>query len=144
MAFIPDCYRALHSGLLCNGMLPKSASWCLVTVFGVDSLSETECSIAARQNKMAVPDIVSTRFKWVFFCFVFFCCYSWEAGREEGGKGGWGKRGQGMVEQGVGVERFMWGRVYTKIWLVVFYWFYSIFMYFNATTGYQKYLIEIL
>ena len=94
MAFIPDCYRALHSGLLCNGMLPKSASWCLVTVFGVDSLSETECSIAARQNKMAVPDIVSTRFKWVFFVCFFLLLFlrGWTRG---GGQGGMGEEGAG-------------------------------------------------
>ena len=32
-------------------------------MFGADSLSETECCIATRQNKMVAPDVVSARFK---------------------------------------------------------------------------------
>ena len=51
--------RALQSASLCNGTLPKSALWRFVT----DSLSETECCIATRQNKMAAPGVVSVRFK---------------------------------------------------------------------------------
>ena len=58
-------------------MLPKSALWHFVTVFGAASLSETERCIATRQNKMAAPDVVSAHFKklnvffFVFFFFVF-------------------------------------------------------------------------
>ena len=32
-------------------------------MYGADSLSEMECCIATRQNKMAAPDVVSARFK---------------------------------------------------------------------------------
>ena len=68
--------RALQSASLRNGTLPKSALWRFVTVFGADSLSETERCIATRQNKMAAPDVVSARFKKLnafFFClFVLF------------------------------------------------------------------------
>ena len=55
--------RALQSTSLRNGTLPKSALWHFVTVFGADSLSETECCTATRQNKMAGPNIVCARFK---------------------------------------------------------------------------------
>ena len=55
---------------LCNGMLPKSALWRFVTVFGADSLSETERCIAIRQNKMAEADVVSARFKCFFVVVV--------------------------------------------------------------------------
>ena len=56
-----SCIRwALQSALLCNNTLPKSA---FVTVFGPDSLSETERCIATRQNKMAAPDIVRARLR---------------------------------------------------------------------------------
>ena len=54
-------------------VLPKSASWRFVTLFGADSLSETDRCIATRQNKMAASDIGSARFKKLnVFCF-FFC-----------------------------------------------------------------------
>ena len=47
----------------------------------------------------------------------------------DGGRGGGGREilGVGVIPK-----------------FVVFYRFYSIFMYFNAITGYQKYLIDIL
>ena len=53
-------------------MLSKSALWHFVTIFGADSLSETERCIATRQNKMAAPDVVSARFRKlnVFFFVV--------------------------------------------------------------------------
>ena len=43
-----------------------------VTVFGADSLSETERCIASRQNQRAAPDVVNARFKKlnVFFFYV--------------------------------------------------------------------------
>ena len=74
--------RALQSASLCNGTLPKSALWHFVTVFGADSLSETERCIVTRQNEMAAPEVVSARFKnlnvffffFFFFFFVFFIC----------------------------------------------------------------------
>ena len=67
-------WRALQSASLCNGTLPKL--WRFVSVFGADSLSETERCIATSQNKMAAPNVVSARFKKlnVFFCC---CCCSW-------------------------------------------------------------------
>ena len=44
-----------------------------VTVFGADLLSETECCIATRQNKMAAPDLVNAGFKKIkIFLFLFF------------------------------------------------------------------------
>ena len=64
-------YRALHSASLCNGTLPKSALWRFVTVFGTDSLSETERCIATRQNKMATPDVVTSGFKKLHFYYFF-------------------------------------------------------------------------
>ena len=57
----------------------------------------------------------------------------------DGGKGGWGKRGQGRGGGG----REIWGAGDIPKF-VVFYRFYSIFMYFSAITGYQKYLIDVL
>ena len=52
----------------------------------------------------------------------------------DGDKGDGGRGGGGREILGAGViPKF-----------VVFYRFYSIFMYFNAITGYQKYLIDIL
>ena len=57
-------------------------------------------------------------------------------GAGDGGKGGmgWGKRGWGTREEGAGViPKF-----------VVFYRFYSIFMYFDAITRYQKYIVDLL
>ena len=60
--------RALQSASLCNGTLPKSAFWRFVTVFGADSLSETDRYIATRQNKMAAPDVVSAHFKKLNVC----------------------------------------------------------------------------
>ena len=62
----------LRSASLCNGMLPKSALWRFVTVFGADSLSETERCIATRQNKMAAPDVVSARFKKLNIFLLLF------------------------------------------------------------------------
>ena len=54
-----------------------------------------------------------------------------DGGREGGGRG---KRGGGREILGAGViPKF-----------VVFYRFYSIFMYLNAITGYQEYLIDVL
>ena len=54
-----------------------------------------------------------------------------DGGREGGGRG---KRGRGREIWGAGViPKF-----------VVFYRFYSIFMYLNAITGYQEYLIDVL
>ena len=63
-------------------------------------------------------------------------------GAGDGGKGGGGrgKRGRGTGEEGAGVGKF-WG-VIPKF--VVFYRYYSNFMYFNAITGYQKYIIDVL
>ena len=52
-----------------------------------------------------------------------------DRGREDGGRGG---RGREILGAGV-IQKF-----------VVFYRFYSIFMYFNAITGYQEYLIDVL
>ena len=56
-------------------------------MFGADSLSETECCIATRQNKMAAPDVVSALFKKLnvvffflllfFFFFLFFFLFVW-------------------------------------------------------------------
>ena len=63
----------LCSALLCNGMLPESAWWHFVTVFGADLLSETDHCIATRQNKMAAPDVVSARFKKLNVFLFFFC-----------------------------------------------------------------------
>ena len=64
-------YRALHSALLCNGPLPKSAWWRFVTVFGADMLSETEHCIATRQNKRVAPSVVSACFKKLnVFCLL--------------------------------------------------------------------------
>ena len=62
----------------------------------------------------------------------------------EGGKGGrgWGKRGAGDGGRG-GRDRKILGAGFIPKF-VVFYRFYSIFMYFNAITGYQKYLIDVL
>ena len=62
-------------------------------------------------------------------------------GKGDGGKGGggWEKRGRG--KRGRGREIFGAG-VIPKF--VVFYRFYSIFMYLNAITGYQEYLIDVL
>ena len=60
-------------------------------------------------------------------------------GAGDGGKGV-GDRGRG--DGGVGVGKF-WGRVLYKhfcILLILLYFF----MYINAITGYQKYLIDIL
>ena len=54
---------------------------------------------------------------------------------------GAGDGGKGTGEEGAGVGKFL-GRVLPKF--VVFYRFYSIFMYFNAITGYQTYLIDVL
>ena len=46
----------------------------LSNLFGADSLSETERCIAARQNQMTAPNIVSAHFKKinVFLLLVFF------------------------------------------------------------------------
>ena len=55
-------------------------------------------------------------------------------GGGRGKRGGDGERGGGREILGVGV----------KPKFVVFYRFYSIFMYFNAITGCQKYLIDVL
>ena len=52
-------YRALRYAMVRY----QKASWRFETVFGADSLSETERCIATRQNKMAAPDEVSARFK---------------------------------------------------------------------------------
>ena len=68
-------WRVLQSASLCKGTLQKSALWRFLTVFGADSLSETERCIATRQNKMAAPDMVSARFKKLNFCCC--CCCSW-------------------------------------------------------------------
>ena len=46
---------------------------------------------------------------------------------DRGGGGGWGGVGAGVIPK-----------------FVVFYRFYSIFMYLNAITGYQEYLIDVL
>ena len=53
-------------------------------------------------------------------------------GGRGGGDGGRGGGGRGILGAGV-IPKF-----------VVLYRFYSIFMYFDAITGYQKYLIDVL
>ena len=75
----------------------------------------------------------------------------WTGGGDTGirGAGDGGKRGRGTGVKGAGdggrggggMEIFGAG-VLPKF--VVFYRFYSIFMYFNTITGYQKYLIDVL
>ena len=58
------------------------------------------------------------------------------------GAGGMGEEGTG--DEGAGVGKFLGRGLYQIIpKFVVFYLFYSIFMYFNAITGYQKYLIDV-
>ena len=53
-----------------------------------------------------------------------------------------GVKGRGTGEEGAGVGKF-WGRgLYQN--LLYFTDFTLFFMYFNAITGYQKYLIDIL
>ena len=53
-------------------------------------------------------------------------------GEERAGDGGRGGRGREILGAGV-ISKF-----------VVFYRFYSIFMYLNAINGYQEYLIDVL
>ena len=53
-----------------------------------------------------------------------------------------GGEGAGSRGRGGGGTEVLGAGVIPKF--VVFYWFYSIFMYFNAITGYQKYLIDAL
>ena len=63
--------------------------------------------------------------------------------------GGGGDGGKGDGEEGAG-DGGRWGGGRDILGagvlpnFVVFYRFYSIFMYFNAITGYQKYLIDVL
>ena len=57
-------------------------------------------------------------------------------------KGGVGVKGAGDRGRGGGGREILGAGVIPKF--VVFYRFYSIFMYFNAITGYQKYLIDML
>ena len=63
------------------------------------------------------------------------------AGDRGKGGGGRGKRGRGTGRGGGGRE-ILGAEVIPKF--VVFYRFYSIFMYLNAITGYQEYLIDVL
>ena len=64
-------------------------------------------------------------------------------GRGRGVKGaGTGEEGAGDEGRGGGDREILGAGVLPKF--VVFYRFFSIFMYFNAITGYQKYLIDVL
>ena len=57
--------------------------------------------------------------------------------------GGTGIKGAGDGGRGGG-GREIWGGAGVIPKFVVFYRFYSIFMYLNAITGYQEYLIDVL
>ena len=64
-------------------------------------------------------------------------------GAGDGGKGGGdGGREDGGQGRGGGGREILGAGVMPKF--VVFYRFYSIFMYLNAITGYHEYLIDVL
>ena len=105
------------------------------------------------EEESSVGDVLALAFRCARFCsasLILFASYSPAplfmrprhfVERVDGGRGGGDKGGGGRGKKGRDRE-ILGAGIIPKF--VVFYRFYSIFMYFNAITGYQKYLIDIL